>query len=422
MKIRRTSVLYWLPIAFALLSACSEMAPTMLPVQTAGQPFTSVRLYGIATEPQSDITSAPLRILLIHGMGTDLYPPDGPCALSAVITGLANSLHMPIQTPVERRDDTTCGGLIVPSPKRLKVPNTTLEAKFYTYYFRNADNTRTMQVSFLLWVPLTYDLKMTPIMSEQGHPSWALLTGLAKGFMQTHLGDVVLYGGAYRVPMRAAVEQAMCYFINGEPDITGHHCAHGDASARTVVITHSLGGYMLMDAVADLQAAHPNEDVSGIAAGTSDNAATMMLYRTGLLFMLANQLALLDLTTEATYPPVSPRQGPSANDGRDPEPHGALGPFMRYWKASRRPADAAMPRQIVGVSDPNDLLTYLLSPGEIDVPDDTVVANVYLGVAWNVANVAASPVSAHVNYLTDPTVMNIMVCGMTGNAVAQCTP
>jgi hypothetical protein len=329
---------------------------------------------------------------------------------------------MPTQSPVERRDDTTCGDLIVPAPKRLKVPNTTLEAKFYTYYFHNADNTRTMQVSFLLWVPLTYNLKMTPTMSEQGHPSQAFLTGFAKGFIQTHLGDVVLYGGAYRVPMRAAVEQAMCYFINGEPDITGHHCAHADANARTVIITHSLGGYMLMDAIADLQAAHPNEHVAGITAPMSDNAAAMMLYRTGLLFMLANQVALLDLTMEATYPPPSARQGQSATDGRELEPHGALGPFMHYWKAFRRPADEAMPRQIVGVSDPNDLLSYLLSPGEIDIPDDTVVANVYLGVAWNVANLAAWPVSAHVNYLTDPTVMNIMVCGMTGNTVVPCTP
>jgi hypothetical protein len=222
--------------------------------------------------------------------------------------------------------------------------------------------------------------------------------------------------------MRAAVEQAMCYFINGTPDPTGHHCAHGDANARTVIITHSQGGYMLMDAIADLQAAHPHEDVSDIAADTSDNAAAMMLYRTGLVFMLANQIALLDLTTEATYPPPTPRQGQSATDGRDLQAHGALGPFMRYWKTSRRLTNEARPRQIVGISDPNDLLSYLISDGEIDVPDDTVVANVYLGVAWNVANVGAWPVSAHLNYLTDPTVMNIMVCGMTGNTVVPCTP
>lgn len=421
MRIPTRLCIIWVAFACIVLSACSKMAPTIMPVQVPGSSITPVRLYGIRTEPPYDRGATPLRILLIHGMGTGLYPPDGPCALSSVIEGLANSLRMSVQSTVVRRDDTMCGPLVVPEPRFIKVQNTPLEAKFYTYRFHDATDTHKMQVSFLLWAPLTYDLKMTPIMSERGHPPWAWLTQFSKSFIQTHLGDVVLYGGTYRVAIRAAVEQAMCYFINGSPDITGHHCTGGHKDARSVIITHSLGGYMLMDAIADLKAAHMGETPDDAGGKTSDNAAAIMLSRTDLVFMLANQLALLDLTTQS--PDLLPQPGPrTVTDGRELEMHGALGAFMDYWRALRRRADKTAPRQIVAISDPNDLLSYRLSPNEIDVADDTIVANVYLGVAWNFANLGAWPVSAHLNYLTDPTVMKIMVCGMTGDTVVPCSP
>jgi hypothetical protein len=401
----------------ALLAGCLA-APLVIPADTPSPQPSPMTLSGIATRSGVPPTQ-PLRVFFVHGMGT---ATEDYCALATLMTDLAATLKLQ-QLPVQEQRGA-CGNLIVPAPIIIGVPPPTkLTAELYTFNFAAADNQPLVQFSFLLWEPLVDPLRLT--LAEDGHPAWAALTTYAKGFIQTHLGDVVLYGGTYRQVMRPAVEKALCYFVGGQPDPAdpmGRQCQGGDARPETVLITHSLGGYMLMDAIADLQVYHHDLSDTPGAQPHPANAAAKALARTNLIFMLANQLALLDLTTLQQYPPPTTAPAAPANAEQD-ESGGMLRAFRRHWRAYHRDAGTktGRPRQIVAVSDPNDILSFLVSPGTVGVADnDLIVANVYLGEARNWFNLFASPYAAHLNYLTDQTVMNILVCGMTGNTINPC--
>jgi hypothetical protein len=178
---------------------------------------------------------------------------------------------------------------------------------------------------------------------------------------------------------------------------------------------------MLMDAVADLRAAHWREELDprNLQASASD-AAAQALARTDLIFMLANQLALLDLTTLTQYPPPS-APAPTPPTTEDLESRGILRAFRQHWQYHH--VDDHLSRQIVAVSDPNDILSYMVSAGDVSIASENlIVANVYLGVARNWFDLFAWPVSAHLNYLTNADVMDIIACGMTANMINRCAP
>ena len=404
--IRRARVLAAIGVV-ATLAGCLA-SPTVIGTGSAPAPG---HLDGILTHAKSD---ANIRIFLTHGIGTaaqdDGTGTNGPCALASVIVRLAYVLGVQ-QQPVDQPRGA-CGALVLPPPRDIVVSGASRPAELYDFAFTGA---RTVTFSFLLWAPITEDIKAT--LGETGHPPWALLTTAAKSFFQSHLSDVVLYGGTYRAVMRAAVEQALCLFVGGTPADDPTICRNAARARQTVLITHSLGGYMLMDAIADIRAAHASPRADGRPPAPADtDAAAIALERTDLIFMLANQLALLDLTTLTTFP-IPP--GEAAGEGGR-----MLDGFRRHWDRHHQRVDDRR-RQIVAVSDPNDLLSYLVSSGDVTgTPphDPTVVANVYLGVARNWLDLFAWPVSAHVNYLTSRDVMDIMGCGMTGDAINACPP
>lgn len=398
-------------------------APLVIPVDTEPPQPGPLKLAGITTK--SGIPpNQNLRVFFVHGMGTKPTPPDGYCALATLIIGLATSLKLH-QLPVPEQHGA-CGTLIVPTPIYIPVrPPTSLTAELYTFNFAASDDQPLVQFSFLLWEPLVDPIRLT--LAESNHPPWAALTTFAKGFIQTHLSDVVLYGGTYREVMRPAVEKALCYFVGGQPDPTdplGRACNGGDPRPETVLVTHSLGGYMLMDAIADLMVYYHDLAETPGAQPNVLNAAGKALARTELVFMLANQLALLDLTTLQQYPPpASPSATPAKAEAEADNSAGMLRAFLRHWRGYHHDPDSknVLPRQIVAVSDPNDILSFLISPGNVGIANEKlIVANVYLGVARNWFNLFASPWDAHDNYLTDQNVMNILACGMTGNTIDAC--
>ncbi len=398
----------------ALASLCLALAacianPTVISVDSAPPP---AKLDGILTR-----TSRPpaelVRIFLTHGMGT--HSRDY-CALATVVAGLADALHVrqqPVAQPIGM-----CGNLAVQAPRSITVAGVSDTAELFTFDFVGSDNARLAQFSFLLWAPLTKPIKDT--LGETNHPSWATLTTLSKSFFQTHLSDVVLYGGTYRGVVRAAVEKALCFFVGGTPDDNDATiCNGGTANEETVLITHSLGGYMLFDAIADLRAAHSREE-AGAPRASEHNAAAKALARTDLIFMLANQLALLDLSTLTQWPPPTAAQSTALTSPEEAQRGNALRAFARHWDAYHATHSR---RQIVAISDPNDILSYLVSSGDVpssNAADPTVIANVYLGVARNWFGLFAWPPDAHLNYLTNSDVMDIIACGMTGNTINAC--
>ncbi len=346
-----------------LLAGCLAPPSLSLVEQPTGAPD-AVRGV-LSTEPGE--TAEAIRILFVHGMGAD---PRNACLPISLLQHLAHALD------VAPRDAAAgpvgCGPLAVPQPIAITVPGAPDPAKLYRYALASADGKRTLDFWFLLWAPLTEPWKETKSLTEQGHPPWALATGLVKDFLRTHLADVVLYGGTYRTVMRAAVQTALCYVVDGDPDPADpHNCRNGNADQRTVLITHSLGGYMLMDAIADLREAH---DAARRAAGrdptvpSQRDAGAKLLARADLIFMLANQLAQLDLTTETAYPPTPPSP-------ENPRSGRMLRRFVGHWRAAHDDTGPKRRRQIVAISDPNDILSYEISAGAIDASKGTTIAN-----------------------------------------------
>jgi len=269
---------------------------------------------------------------------------------------------------------------------------------------------------YLRWSTLTDAPKKTlneaDRPDEPNRPPGALLHNLAKKFEQDNLADVVLYGGQYRDVLRPVVERALCIFVGGTPEPTNQRiCAGGAADIPTAIITHSLAGCMLMDAMSDIYHPPPAKQIP-----EGQSAAVKVGRYLDQIFMLTNQLKILDLytrTSEVQAPQVVRRFGAT---------------WEAIHRAPRRTPGESSSRQLLAISDPNDILSWEVTKGEFDVPRFTV-ANIYLGTAGQflglpnlpIWGLAASPVAAHTNYLQDDNVMDIIVCGMTGSTINRCT-
>ena len=136
---------------------------------------------------------------------------------------------------------------------------------------------------------------------------------------------------------------------------------------------------------------------------------------------MANQLKVFELTT------LSGASQPSSVSQK----------FVKLLHDARAhgPVEAkARPLQLLAVSDPNDILSWEVSEREIPPlglgESDMTVANLYLGTTGQVfglgpapiAPLAASPYSAHLNYLKDSDVADIVVCGVRGAQILRCSP
>lgn len=388
----------------ALLASCVPEPTEIIPVVPDPAP---THLKGV-TDLILARPSVPIRILFIHGMGSS--PTD--CPFAPLMAELLNKLGN-VRDPSAGMTLQICdNGIPVPEPVKISVPDTDLKANLFTYRYHEARSSRSMVFEFLNWAPLTEPLKQN-LLQEKGHPSWpeqAVATAGVKDFFRTHISDVVIYAGTYRKVIRTAVEKALCILVGGTPDGSGRNCSGDDGDSLTVLITHSLGGYILADAIADLDAAHPA--LSANAAG--QDAAAKTIAGTNLVFMIANQLALLDTTTLRGWGQSSADADGLAQDMNA----GVLRTVRRHWREHNRHKEDGL--QIVAITDPNDILSYLVPKSAIDAGSDTVVANIYTNTTANIAGVAANSVSAHVNYLSERKVADIIACDMNGTTVGHC--
>jgi len=378
----------------ASAGACYYLPPEVVPSST-----TAVvnKIEGITELPNAQT----IRILFIHGIGE-----HNACDPDTLLLHLSKALQVRQSPPSALDDKADCQSHFA-IPKPTPMSGAADAALLYKYDFLG--NSRHLKFSFLLWSPLTQKLKET--LDEPQLPHHALLASLAKEFEQDNLADVVLYGGRYREVIRPQVEKALCDFIGGVPGDDPRICDNGTGDIPTAIVTHSLGGYMLMDAMADIYKRPRNR-----AEREARNAAEKVGRELNLIFMLANQLKMLDLSTK------------KSEGGASEVVEG----FRASWKAARRWGAKGEPeakRQLVAISDPNDILSWEVTDTEFNRPEFTV-ANVYLGTTGEffglyrapIAPIAALPDRAHLNYLKDDDVMDIIVCGMTGNTINRCAP
>jgi hypothetical protein len=328
-RTRRIMRQIWLICLSTLIPSCYYLPPEVIPVNPETPPS---KLLGII-----ELTPAPdtnrMRILFVHGIGV-----HSGCDPDTLLLHLAKALQVTQLPPPAIDPSETCLHSTLPMPRPIPAPNA--QDTGLLYRFDLAGDGRAVTFMYLRWSTLTNRPKMT--LDEPNRPSGALLHNLAKQFEQDNLADVVLYGGQYRDVLRPVVERALCVFVEGTPDeINPRICNGGEANIPTAIITHSLAGYMLMDALSDVY--HPP---AGEVVPEERNAAVKVGHYLDQIFMLANQLKVLDLSTR-----TSEVQAPEM-----------AGRFGATWNAthSTRPRSARelSSRQVVAISDPNDILSW----------------------------------------------------------------
>ncbi|MGZ5203217.1 MAG: hypothetical protein ACXWC4_25915, partial [Telluria sp.] len=125
--------------------------------------------------------------------------------------------------------------------------------------------------------------------------------------------------------------------------------------------------------------------------------------RLGLLFMAGNQLPILGLAEQDLE--------------RRPDARAAAAPdsLQRFLELRRRQSGSPRAESIAGLAvvaftDPNDLLSYRLLPGRYAAPD-VAVADVLASNARTWLGLIEDPVAAHLDYLANPDVADMIACG-----------
>ena len=428
--VRRFARLAAIGLGLLFASGCNSLPTTVPPDANAFAGFGA-----LVGEDESPAPTGPLRVFMLHGMGT-----TDACDFNGFIFALANRLGLTQILPEKTeplaeacsQETAPASPLVIPRPRLIAPTGAPAPAKLYTYAFaRSAARNPALKVSFLLWSPLTAEIKSKRL-NELGAPPRQAFAQAAKDFINDKFGDVVLYSGSYRdTVLRPAVEAALCYVVEGTPSRDGRDCRHGDYQEPTVLITHSMGGYMLMDAIDD-------ELTRGRASGAIDenSAAAKIVGQTESIFMLANQLALLDLTTLTSYPsPAASSSRPLGFRSSAGQARRLMRNFALHWaqlrlKSHRRrrddqPGIPVSPEQIVAFSDPDDILSWLVTKDDLGLPQTdasgVLLTNVYASNGeFQIPSTFSDPVKAHTGYFDNPAVIDLLVCGMAAGAVKPC--
>jgi hypothetical protein len=261
----------------------------------------------------------------------------------------------------------------------------------------------------LIWSPLTaplkhqldYDNTATPSdcsaaspAGSECKPKRAWLNGYVKDrLLNDCLSDAVIYEGDSHDAIRDAMVESISRIIERNPN--------GDRTLA--VVAESLGSKILFDALSSmLESNQPRTRELGQQAAR----------RLGLLYMAGNQLPILGLAEQ--------------NIGQRPDTRSATAPdsLQRFLELRRRQAapraETVARLAVVAFTDPNDLLSYRLLPARYAAPDmrvpdmrvpDVAVADVLVSNARTWLGLMENPVAAHLDYLENAEVGDLIACG-----------
>lgn len=311
-----------------------------------------------------------LRILFIHGMGHHNAGYSRP-----VMQGVAARLDL---AQVE------------------SLPTIPIEKQVHKYGEINITKYsgaggRRVHVYELTWSVTTDEIKKRQFETDAGYAGdrVSLNRKLKTSLVNDSLADPVLYIGRYRNHMQFPIMRAVKAVL--------HDFVPRDEVA---VITYSLGSYMCYDTLLKMSRGESIMGERDYSAGVVRD----LVGHTNYVFMLANQLPLLELS-EVTNP-ISLRQTSSsalkslAEIRRQNRPKSA---------AQRQPA--VLPLHLVAFSDPNDLLSYPLDQHSVS-GSSIAYSNVVISIQRSaLLGIVADPMTAHTGHERSPAVMDLLTYG-----------
>jgi hypothetical protein len=245
--------------------------------------------------------------------------------------------------------------------------------------------------------------------------------------MDWGFSDAMMAVGPMRQLLIDGIRQLLLKSVEASgdaPAVTGllPSPAGGGTGTEYVVISHSLGSFLVLSA---LNLSGTNAPAS-TAAGSVDtklmaNTFDYVMQHTSQVYFFANQVPLLELAMlgggtstsgDANHALAVPSQPGSPSGSSDPEPSNYVADLTK-WTSERTAfiqshstatATNAERPQIVAWSDPNDLLSW-------HVPDiaGAAVVNLYAKNSFRWFWLFENPLGAHDNYAKNNQVINALL-------------
>jgi hypothetical protein len=253
----------------------------------------------------------------------------------------------------------------------------------------------TIAFEFIVWSPLTSRIKDTLHDSTAPQYKRARLNGALKDVLLNRcLADAIVYTGAAGTPLKEATRAVVCNALTGEMDGQGR-CIVPDDTSPLVFITESLGSAVLFDAISALHA----------SAGGDSDSFEAAVGNTYAVYMLANQVPLLALA-EMNDPGTGVQEAQAET---------ALDTFVSIVESARSAGGVFEADQsaleVVAFSDPNDLLSYRVSPSLERSEPEVRVVNVTVSNSATLFGFVERPDLAHTTYDRNEGVTELLLHG-----------
>lgn len=317
-------------------------------------------------------------VLLVHGMGF-----HDPTWIPTMIQPLAVALGFDPNF-----------ALLPPEP----LPN---GAQLYQVTLK--DPNRTLQISAVLWSPITesakktlcYDVNSATLLCPDKTSFTPYKRASANGYiksqiMDDRLSDVTFYlgeGGGELI--REAIDDAWLR------SLSTNHTTLAQLKAGTVptakgtplfIISESLGSKIAVDSLEEIE-----------RLDNSKEFAKDVRSHIHALFLLANQIPILNLGAHDAH-------------GR-PDIYQHLKTFANKRNSHRRDKDLSdVPLHVVAFSDPSDIFSYVL-PKEAVPREDAIISNVIVSNDCSYLGLFENPSNAHTKYIQNNPVANAIAHG-----------
>ena len=339
----------------------------------------------------------PLKLLMVHGVGD--YRSGYSDALAR---RLADELGFDQKSRLTKVLDLSIPRSALAHDEALPGPVHVPLGQLRVSRFSQQQGPEVMLVYELLWNPLSLAEKQLLLFDASSalNSQRASLNRDLKQLLNAHIADPLIYLGPTGNAIRSSVTQSLCTLADSRwdelPPSGRLECDPGGlafprfGADPTVIISHSMGSRIVLDAVGDL-ASH--------VQGT--HSAALLRQRVLPVFMLSNQLQLLQLGRPS--PPVVDERASYC---------GPLAPRAEERHLKRL--------EIVAVTDPNDLLSYPVPQAFVDDFIDSRLCAELTNVAFTVTNPVdlfgigqlAMPMDAHKGYLDHAELTKLLAHGL----------
>ena len=381
----------------------------------SGHAFKGLEEYMVRQEDYSSGSGNPenrptLKVLMIHGIG---YHDTGYSTRFS--TKLTRELKLNSRAETTKKIDLAHPLMGEKQLGHLRVSR-----------FFNKSKTRELIFYELSWSNIIEEEKSRIYYDNSGAYTYkrADLNNAMKSFINSHLPDPLIYLGDSQVSILKSVGQSLCWMFVGDwEDLADHQNTFCDAKTQSLsegleeddyaIVTHSLGSRIIIDGLQALAKSSQGGSGDSVKEDLQDNPILRKLFASLQkeelpIFMLANQLPLLQLGR------------------KDPEVTGQIKQYCRE-EGPNYQQRLFKELKIVAFSDPNDLLSYEITPEFAKERMDSRICPKMTNVSINIAKVVslfglgemAKPGEAHSGYSGDDRVIKLIVHGIGHEGTAD---